>query len=65
MNPTQVFATGAFDAMLKGTRTVKVDRIGAIKMVRQITGSDLRTVKNAFDDRMEVLGIDYRALYTN
>jgi len=48
----QIFATGAFDNMMTGSRYTPSNRIGAIKIVRQITGQDLYTVKRASDDRM-------------
>ena len=52
VTPAALFATGAFDNMLTGTRFAPARRLEAIKIVRQIAGAGLYETKEAMDNRM-------------
>jgi hypothetical protein len=57
MTAAQAFGTGAFDVLIRGNMLHKQDRILAVKMVRELTNSDLRTTLDALNDRIDALGL--------
>lgn len=47
ITPSDIYSTGAFDKMITGDQWRPARKIEAIKIVRQITGADLKTTVTA------------------